>query len=145
MAFDDSPEGELKWRYRLATGRELNRTIATYDKVRREALAADDGETPVFGDLIGPELLPDAAPVCGDLVPTSDAIVVEPMVCAESSSTRPAFRRNVRLASGVAKRTRIPRVQPPRPTSWRAWWSTSRSPSSGGIRSHRSIRLSSRP
>ncbi len=39
LAFDDTPEGELARRYQLAKDRELHRTIASYYKVRKEALA----------------------------------------------------------------------------------------------------------
>ncbi len=54
LLFDDSPVGELMRRYRLAAGREFNRLLATYYKVRREADALVDHVSDP--DPIGPEL-----------------------------------------------------------------------------------------
>ncbi len=49
FAYDDSPAGELMRRYRLAKGREFNRLLSIYFKVRREVLAAADGDSSVTG------------------------------------------------------------------------------------------------
>ncbi len=106
FAFDDSPEGELIRRYRLAKGREFNRLLATYYKVRANPdLYADDAlaslavEPTVATEAIlvaGPDSIGCISPAelgPGQPIVTpeasmqyGDAILVESMGCAGPGS-----------------------------------------------------------
>jgi hypothetical protein len=48
LAFDNSRDGELMRRYQLAKGRELDRLLATYFKLRSQAAAGADREPPLI-------------------------------------------------------------------------------------------------
>ncbi len=100
FAYDDSPEGELMRRYRLARGREFNRLITLYFKVQREAIAGDgwpdaarldrDGDAPTAaGSSIAAESVLAAEPESPAGVAPTDPGPCGPVACAEPASAPP--------------------------------------------------------
>jgi hypothetical protein len=110
LAFDDSAQGELMRRYHLAKGRELNRLLATYFKVQREARQqGDDAEAPPVSQepipVAGPESFgwvqsTDTSPIEPEMMPVgcaqpTDASQGEAVGCAEPSPAPPALREPI--------------------------------------------------
>jgi hypothetical protein len=99
LAFDDTPEGELMRRYRLAKGREFHRAIDAVLKLRKAIPDLDAGASPIdtggdraadasaaVEDAIGPEEIPITSPKPVDEVPPPAASPVESPACIEPSS-----------------------------------------------------------
>jgi hypothetical protein len=93
LAFDDSPEGELMRRYRLAKGREFHRAIDAVLKLRKAVPSPDGGggappidagpdraadASTAVEDAIGPEEIPIAGPEPVNGVAPPKAIAVGP-------------------------------------------------------------------
>ncbi len=102
LAFDDSPEGELMRRYYLAKGREFNRLLSIYFKVRREADAAVDGEWDP--ETVGPELESRLQAALGMDIPAETGT---PTIQPLESSLQAAVGPEIPAETGT------PTIQPP--------------------------------
>jgi hypothetical protein len=101
LAFDDSPQGELLRRYRLARDREFHRALNALFKVRREILAAAEGDLPDAGCMdtadawaaleasLAAEPIPVAAPESAGWVQPVDTTPSDPACYAEPNSSPP--------------------------------------------------------